>query len=360
MDQPDGEIGLALHAFRRGGGMERYALDLVRAFVKLGISPHVYANWIDQRLPETTAIKPHTLGSFLIPRQLQSFRLSAGLRRARARDDVSFLIGCCRNRDSELAICGGTHIGFLRSTKKQAGLWDRLEVRLERDFYTLSSAVIAHSRLMQDELARFYNVPSEKIHVVYPPVSSENFSPTISRQRDQLRDQLNFPKNETLFLFVSTGHKRKGFDLLRQYFEAARAPVHLLVAGRPVMSKSPRISHIGYRNDLADVYRAVDFTIHPSHYEPFGLACVESVQCGTPIIISDRVGASEVISDKAKVVMPTIDHQGLAEAIESACLRRDRLQEDSGPESILYDPDPALHVQTLLGIARSARAAHLA
>jgi len=351
------EIGIALNAFRHGGGIERYAMDLVRALGKLGISPHVYANRIDQDLPETAAIKPHVLGSPLIPRRLKPYYLSARLRHVRTRDSLSCLIGCSRNRASDLAICGGTHIGFLRSTGKKAGIMDRLELKLERDFYARSLAVVAHSRLMQTELEQIYGIVPSKIHVIYPPVSSQSFFPLAPGEREMLRERLNFPKDELLFLFVSTGHKRKGFDLLRQYFEAARAPFRLLVAGRPITSTSSRISHIGYRNDLGDVYRAVDFTIHPSYYEPFGLACVESLKCGTPVIISDRVGAGEVIADEAKVVMPTLDSKGLAQAIEEAAQRHNSLKDQSRSESIRYNDDPIHHIQALLRLCRSVHPA---
>ncbi|MHB8346976.1 MAG: glycosyltransferase family 4 protein [Acidiferrobacterales bacterium] len=355
-DLPGAKIGIALHAFRPGGGIERYAIDLVRALGVIGITPHIYANRIDRQLPEAAMIRPHVLGSSLVPRRLKPYYLSARLRQVHARDQLSCLIGCCRNRASDLAICGGTHIGFLQHTGKRVGIMDRMELGLERDFYAYSRAVVAHSRLMQTELEQLYGIASSKIHVIYPPVSSERFFSAEPAERQSLRERLGFPKDEILFLFVSTGHKRKGFELLQEYFENARTHVRLLVAGRPVTSTGSRITYIGYRNDLGDVYRAVDFTIHPSFYEPFGLACVESVKCGTPIIISDRVGAGEIIADNAKVVLPTLDSRGLAQAIDDACQRRAALASQARSEAIQYNQDPVPHVQELLGLCRSMHA----
>ena len=66
-----------------------------------------------------------------------------------------------------------------------------------------------------------------------------------------------------------------------------------MVAGRPIDETGPNIHYLGYRSDIEDVYRAVDFTILASTYEPFGLVGVESVLCGTPVLVAD--GRDDII-----------------------------------------------------------------
>jgi glycosyltransferase involved in cell wall biosynthesis len=78
----------------------------------------------------------------------------------------------------------------------------------------------------------------------------------------------------------------------------------LLVAGDALPGKyGPNVRSLGYINNLAPLYCCVDFTILPSHYEPFGLVLPESLQCGTPVITTRDVGAAELLSERDGIVM---------------------------------------------------------
>ena len=46
---------------------------------------------------------------------------------------------------------------------------------------------------------------------------------------------------------------------------------------------------LGFCTDMPELYRAADFTIMASLYEPFGLVGVESVLCGTRVVLSDNM-----------------------------------------------------------------------
>ena len=48
-------------------------------------------------------------------------------------------------------------------------------------------------------------------------------------------------------------------------------------------------------------YRAVDFTVMASRYEPFGLVGVESLLCGTPVLCAQGVGCAEVLRAPAQI-----------------------------------------------------------
>jgi glycosyltransferase involved in cell wall biosynthesis len=51
------------------------------------------------------------------------------------------------------------------------------------------------------------------------------------------------------------------------------------------------------QEELAGLYRAVDYTINISDAEGFGLATLESLSCGTPIIVNMTGGLQEQITD---------------------------------------------------------------
>ena len=50
-------------------------------------------------------------------------------------------------------------------------------------------------------------------------------------------------------------------------------------------------------NDLAAMYNAADYTINISDAEGFGLATLESLACGTPIIVNMTGGLQEQVTD---------------------------------------------------------------
>jgi glycosyltransferase involved in cell wall biosynthesis len=52
--------------------------------------------------------------------------------------------------------------------------------------------------------------------------------------------------------------------------------------------------------DLASIYRAVDYTINISDAEGFGLATLESLSCGKPIIVNMTGGLQEQVTDGKK------------------------------------------------------------
>ena len=96
--------------------------------------------------------------------------------------------------------------------------------------------------------------------------------------------------------------------------------MELLVAGDPIgqNSLSDNVRCLGFVQNIEELYAAVDFTILPAHYEPFGLVAIESVQCGTPVIISKYVGAKDLLSDNECIIIEQINPESIILAIQKA------------------------------------------
>lgn len=56
---------------------------------------------------------------------------------------------------------------------------------------------------------------------------------------------------------------------------------------------------LGFCTDMPELYRAADFTIMASLYEPFGLVGVESALCGTRVVLSENMACTEVMNEEA-------------------------------------------------------------
>src|SRR5260370_35657371 len=100
--------------------------------------------------------------------------------------------------------------------------------------------------------------------------------------------------------FRSSSHERKGLPLIERGVRDGGLPVVVAVAGRPPAQTSQQVRYIGYAKNIEDAYRAADFTVLASKYEPFGLVGIESVMCGTPVIFPTRVGGCSAVADNAK------------------------------------------------------------
>ena len=70
------------------------------------------------------------------------------------------------------------------------------------------------------------------------------------------------------------------------------------------------------REDVADLLAASDAFLAPSPVETFGLAALEALACGTPVITADRGGVAEQVNrSKGGVLFRTGDADSLADAL---------------------------------------------
>lgn len=352
------KIGISANALSHGGGFERYAMDLVRAMAEQGVKPTFFARSFDSTLPESRLVQARKIAVSFLPGKLRDHWFSWRLRSVRRAAGVDVLIGCNRVDSSDIAICGGTHLGFLKAVGRTPKRSDRWQVALEARQYARAKVVVAHSVQMRDELHALYGLDEAKVRVMFPPVDASRFQPCEPAARAELRRRFSFADHEIVLLFPSSSHDRKGLPLIEAALRDVDLPVVVAVAGRKATSADPRIRYIGYVKDLEQAYRAADFTILASKYEPFGLVGVESVMCGTPVILSDNIGCCDAIGNHAKSVFKAGDVGDLRRTLERIVrIARSRLGEPSVTpaefvrDALNYDAALASHVRSLLELA---------
>lgn len=77
---------------------------------------------------------------------------------------------------------------------------------------------------------------------------------------------------------------------------------------------SERVHLLGVRNDVPNLLAACDIVIQSSHIEGFGLAAVEGMATGKPVVASNVEGLAQVV-DGAGVLFPHEDEKTLAREI---------------------------------------------
>lgn len=344
------KIGISCNRFGKGGGFERYALDLVRGMLARGQAPVVFARRFDADVPEYARVERHLVPVRWLPGKMRDMAFSLGMRHAHRHCDV--LIGCNRVVGADLAVCGGTHRGYLRAMGRHPEFWDRRQIELESRHYAQSRRVVAHSRMMTDELLSLYGLPADKVTLLYPPVDTARFVPLDHARRQALRARLGFDARP-VFLFPSSDHARKGLDVLAQGLAASGLDAMLAVAGRPIGKAMPGVRELGYCGNMAELYCAADFTVLASRYEPFGLVGIESVLCGTPVLMAEGIGCLEVLDHQAARRFPRDDVAAIAGALREAAqwAGTGAARLATPRRHIAYDPDPATHLDALLALA---------
>ena len=239
----------------------------------------------------------------------------------------------------------------LRALNKKPTFLDLIKIKNEKRCFDYAKTIIAHSKFMKNELITLYQVPENKIEVIYPPVNSESFQPVNDDERISFRKKFNFQDPEIIFLFPSTGHERKGFNILKNYFNQSDLPIRLVVAGSPV-TESKNITSLGYCKNMSELYQAVDYTIMASIYEPFGLVGIESILSGTPVIFSDNMGCLEVLENNFGYTFCRNNIDTLDKVIQNSVRQFSSLKNRiSTPlDCITYNPCLSAHVEELLDI----------
>lgn len=347
------------HALRHSGGIERYLLTLVEGLHQRGVRPTVVTRRFDATLPEYGWVDPVRIRTWGLGGALRDRWFDWRLRRLQRQRGWHPLIALNQTGAADIAVCGGTHPGYLAAIGKAASWRDRLAITLERRHLENAAVVIAHSGLMAAQVQAYYGIPAAKIEVLYPPVDTRRFHPVSAGQRLALRQRLDLPTDRAVFLLASTGHARKGLDLLIQALGHSELPVLLVVVGRPVDMQAPNLRYLGYRTDMEDVYRAVDCTVMASRYEPFGLVGVESVLCGTTLIGAEGMGCMEVLGSEAALPF-CIDQPGSLDAALALALLRwqqGSLGVTDPLAALRYDPSVDAHLDRLLAwVDRLSRA----
>lgn len=169
--------------------------------------------------------------------------------------------------------------------------------------------IIAVSQNTKKDLMKIYNIPSDKITVIYHGNNFEKVSPKKIR---------NLPMKFLLFVGNRGGYKN--FDL----FVKAIAPIisldknlFLVCAGGGKFNKSERkllfelgvldkVKQVGFKSDseLAYVYKKALVYVLPSLYEGFGMTALEAFSMGCPVVASDTSSIPEVCGKAALYIDP--------------------------------------------------------
>lgn len=200
-----------------------------------------------------------------------------------------------------------------------------------------SDAVTAVSRFLLEATRREFPYDGE-IEVIPNFVAPEVFhadQPEAAAIRERYA-----PGGKTLLIHVSNYRTVKRAPVACEIFAAVRGdtPAHLIMIGEgPDRARtedraerlriSEDVTFIDSTLQLPPYLAAADLMLMPSQSESFGLAALEAMACGTPVVASAIGGLPEVINDGVDgVLLPPEDTSGMAEAVLGLLGDRSRLE----------------------------------
>lgn len=346
------QVHLFAQAFGYGAGMEQYGLALATELSRTGWQVFVHARKADVKLAEQAGVTLKLYSVPRFPRALQDYRFSRIVSKLTpSLNGIQFALTRVPVKDG--VICGGTSYGYLTQARKLAGPIDWLRIWMEKQAYRSARYIVSSSFLCQRELMERYQVPEKKILVLHPALRDEFLHLPPQPDRAALRRQLGLPEDRVVFLFPSSGHKRKGLWPILRALKSVGGDAALAVTGRPPRgAASDQVICLGYVDRLADAYTAADFTTLGSYYEPFGQVGPESILCGTPLVFEKQIGALEVVRPEAVLTFDVHNEPSIAAAFQEAVCRAKAGQSRIiNPRSMLtYDPSMASQAKAMMDI----------
>ena len=307
------------------GGMNVYVLQLTREFARKGIEVDVFTRYHDPDDPKIVELEDGArvihlkAGSYeaakedlfdYIPEflsELYSFQKTEGTTYDLVHSHywLSGRVGMTLSRTWNIPHVATFHT--LAQTKLRARVGEREPARrseVESLVMRDADAIIVSTEEEKQDAVRLYDAHPQKIKVIPAGVNLDTFKPvnqSIARQRVGIHEK-------QVILYVGRIEPLKGIDVL---LEAAALLDRsddirvLIVGGSPgndaeldrlkalttELGIESMVTFTGAikQDMLPDYYSAADVFVLPSHSESFGLAALEAMACGAPVVVS-RVG----------------------------------------------------------------------
>lgn len=317
------------------GGMNVYVLQLAREFARKGISVDVFTRSHDPRDPKIVNLEKGArivhleAGPFKTVKENLSSHIPEfidELYRFQKHEStvydlvhshywLSGRIGMTLSRKWDTPHVTTFHTLGLTKLRARAGERESkqrltIEGLIMRD---VDSIIVSTDEEKQDAV-RLYGADPQRVSVVPAGVDLSTFQPI---ERKLARERIRIHEKR-IVLYVGRVEPLKGIDILLKataLLEDLDDTKVLIVGGNPTndlelnrlkemavtLGISDKVEFTGAikQGDLPNYYSAADVFVLPSHSESFGLAALEAMACGTPVVAS-RVGGFKTFIDSGK------------------------------------------------------------
>ena len=310
------KIAVVIPKYGLVGGAEAFVCELCEKLAaREEFQIHVFANKWQK---SNSRIIFHKVPIITFPRFLRPISFAYFANKRICRNDFDLVHSHERIFSMNLFTFHGIpHKTWIRKTKRnRLSLYDKATAWVEKKGITNPnlSMIMPVSSLVKDELLNLYDIPASKICVIHPGVSKDRFSALDQKAcRQEIRQNNGLSEEDIVALFVSMNFELKRLDLVLKSIadlverKKYNRNLKLLVVGKGNKRKyqtiarglgiGNRIVFAGVTNEIEKYYLASDIFVMPSKYDTFGLAVLEAMAAGLPVIITSKVGAKDLVED---------------------------------------------------------------
>ena len=198
-------------------------------------------------------------------------------------------------------------------------------IKAKKRAFNITDVIIAISENTKKDLIKIYDVPENKIKVVYLANSLQLPSPQVI---DELKKKQELKR--PYLLYVGGREIYKNFDVLFDSYVSNFSDDFDLVCFGGAKFENDELTTINsrIRNNiiqlngpdelLASLYKHAFCFVYPSLYEGFGIPPLEAMHMGCPVIASNASSIPEVVGDAAILFNPNSKDE-LIDAIGLLC-----------------------------------------
>jgi glycosyltransferase involved in cell wall biosynthesis len=171
-----------------------------------------------------------------------------------------------------------------------------------------SKKIIVCSESMKKDVITRFNVPEHKVTVIPNGIDPSRLD--VAVDVSETRRRYNVFWKEQMILFVGRLTPQKGCEYLiraMQYVLGKYNAKLVIVGDGPSrgfledearrLGLSGKVIFTGFLPDdeMIKLLKSADVLVVPSVYEPFGIVALEGMAAGTPVVVSDIDGLSEIV-----------------------------------------------------------------
>ena len=320
---PARSIVIIRSSFSTHGGVEKNTLGVIKNLLDKKINVQLLT-WPQQKWPIShPGLQIIPVGTNKGPRFLQALSFNRGVENYLKKKDATCIFSFDRvAAATHIHGGGGTHRSFLRIKNARANFFSRALRRLslfhQYTLYMEKKGFLSHrlkkircaSSLVKKDIIKDYGVREDKLTTL-PNSIDWNQIGTIFTERQKTasllarRHQLN--PSLSYLLFIGSGFERKGLDIAIRGLSKMPATYGLIVVGKgrrsvyeslsKKLSIDQRVYFLGPQPDGWKYASLCKALILPSRYEPFGIACAEANAMGIPVLISEKTGYIDLVTE---------------------------------------------------------------
>lgn len=176
----------------------------------------------------------------------------------------------------------------------------------------------------------------QKIKITWNGVDTNRFNP---QNKGKLRKELGIEDDEQIILFVGNLVAQKGVKHLLRAKKLMEEPSKLvIVGGGPLLQElkgmaeyedQKSVIFTGSRSDIEQLIPDADVMVLPSVSESFGIALLEGMASGKPVVGTNVGGIPELVNEDVGILVEPKDPVALAEALDKL-LKNPQMREKMG------------------------------